>query len=793
MLRFFHRLRVSQKLMLISVLFMIPDTVLLCLFLFSINTNIKFARWEKYGNEYQTALEELLELIPLHLLQAQVGSEASPGMDAKTIEGRIDTALTNLKEVDSRIGPLLQFTEEGLSKRKREHCTVRNLTAEWQQLKSNQAADGEAHLHLVSDVRTMITHAGDSSNLILDPDLDSYYLMDVTLLALPEMQDRLWKVAEDAISILRDQKLSKAECNQLAVHAALLTLSDLDRILGSTQTALTEDVNFYGRSESLQRRVPPALNEFRKKAEEFIGMVKGLSEREAANVTTAQFVASAMRVHAESFKLWQIAKVEVDVLLSARMHYYRMRRARSLVLTALALTAAVGLVSFITRSISRPLQKQAAELRLSNSALQEEIQERHRAETALKSAEQRYRSIFENSVEGIFQTTEDGHYLVANPTLARIYGYDTPEELQHSMTDIGSRLYVDPHRRAEFQHQIAAHGQIFGFESEIYHKNGSTLWISENARAVRDEKGALLYYEGTVEDITARKRNEAALQKAQSDLLNATRMAGMAEVATGILHNVGNVLNSVNVSANCITDTLRKSKVPHLTKAAALLKQNDARLAEYITADQKGKLLPGYIVDLSAHLVSEHEGLVQKMDQLKKHLEHVKEIVAMQQNYAKVGGVREKINVTELMEDALRLNAGGLARHRIEVVRDYDTAAAAALDKHKVLQILVNLVRNAEHACALSVKERKQLTVRVVSEREWIKVSVADNGIGIPEQNMMRIFKHGFTTKKDGHGFGLHSCALAAKELGGTLNAQSDGDGFGAVFTLELPMLPASA
>jgi PAS domain S-box-containing protein len=784
MVRFFHRLKVSQKLMLISVLFMIPDTVLLCLFLFSINANIKFARWEKYGNEYQTPLEELLQLIPQHLLQAQVGL----GGDQKVIQRKIDAALDELAAVDRRIGSSLQFTQEGLAKRKRDHCTVRNLAAEWQEVKSHRAENPEAHLHLISDVRTMITHAGDSSNLILDPDLDSYYLMDATLLGLPEMQDRLFTVAEYGVSVLADGKLSKTECNQLAVYAALLKVSDLDRIVGSTQTALNEDANFYGVCESLQKRVRPALAEFQKKAEAFIEVTKGLSDRETAGVTALQFAAVGMQAHTESFRLWKTAKEELNGLLDKRIHYYRMRRARSLFLTALALMAAVGFVTFITRSISGPLQRQARELQRSNEALQEEIKERQRAETALKTAEQRYRSIFENSVEGIFQTTVDGRYLVANPTLARIYGYDSPEELQQAMTDIGARLYVDPNRRAEFKRQIAERGQVLGFESEIYHKNGSKLWISENARAVHDEHGKLLYYEGTVEDITSRKRNEAALQKAQADLLQATRTAGMAEVATGILHNVGNVLNSVNVSANCIADALRKSKIPQLSKAAGLIKDNNETLVDFLVSDPKGKLLPGYIIDLSAHLATEHVGLLQKMEQLKTHLDHVKQIVAMQQNYAKIGGVKETVNLSEVVEDAIRLNSGGLSRSRIEVVREYDPSATANLDKHKVLQILVNLVRNAEHACAQSVKDRKQVTVRVSNEGERIKISVEDNGIGIPSENMVRIFKHGFTTKKDGHGFGLHSCAITAKELGGTLKAHSDGDGLGAVFTLDLPI-----
>jgi PAS domain S-box-containing protein len=461
---------------------------------------------------------------------------------------------------------------------------------------------------------------------------------------------------------------------------------------------------------------------------------------------------------------------------------------RSLFLTAFALIAAVGFVTFITRSICGPLQRQARELQRSNEALRQEIQERQRAEAALKMAEQRYRGIFENSVEGIFQMTENGHYLMANPTLARIYGYDSPEELQQTMTDIGARLYVDPNRRAEFKRQIAEQGQIYDFESEIYHKNGAKIWISENARAVYDENKKLLYYEGTVQDIAARKRNETALQKAQADLLQATRTAGMAEAASGILQNVGNVLNSVNISANSIAETLRKSKIPQLSKAAGLIRENSETLLEYLTGDPKGKLLPRYIIDLSVHLATEHASLQQKMEQLKTHLDHVKQIVAMQQNCAKIGGIKETVNLSEVLEDAIRLNSGGFSRNGIEVVRECDPSATANLDKHKVLQILVNLVRNAEHACAQSVKERKQVTVRVSNEGDRVKISVADNGVGIPNENMVRIFKHGFTTKKDGHGFGLHSSAIAAKELGGTLKAHSDGDGLGAIFTLDLPI-----
>jgi PAS domain S-box-containing protein len=794
MLKLFHGLKVSQKLMLISVFFMIPDTVLLCLFLFSINANIRFAEWERSGNEYQRPLESLLEHLPSHLLIARQSAtdKRRPSAELAILEGHIDVILRTLEATDGRLGAQLQFTDEGLVKRKREHCRVQTLKVEWQNLKSNLATLGpaeltEQHLHLIADVRTMITHVGDTSNLILDPDLDSYYLMDVTLLALPQMQDRLATVTAFGEAALRRQTISKQERTQLAVYAALLKEADLDRIVSSTQTALNEDANFYGTSESLRRRIPPALQEFTSAAEKFIQQASRLGETERPEVAPEEFLAAGTQARAASFTLWKAANEELDALLDKRIDHYRARRARSLILTALALTAAVCFVTFITHSISGPLQRQAADLRQSNGALQAEVQERQRVEAALRTAEEKYRGIFENAVEGIFQSTAEGRYLVANPTLARIYGYESAAELEADLTDIGARLYVDSSRRAEFQRQVGQFGQVHRFESQAYRKDGSVIWISEHARAVRDASGALLYYEGTVEDITERKRNETELEKVHKELVEASRLAGMAEVATGVLHNVGNVLNSVNVSANFVTDKLRKSKLADLPKIAALLRENAADLGRFITSDPKGKQLPGYIGQLADHLTNEQETLVKKMDLLRQHLDHIKEIVAMQQSYAKVSGVTESIQITDLVEDALRLNAGALSRHQVEVRREYDTMLAILVDKHKVLQILVNLIRNAKYACDESGRVDKQLTLRTANDEGRVRIAVIDNGVGIPPENLIRIFNHGFTTRKDGHGFGLHSGALAAKEMGGSLHVRSDGPGRGATFTLELP------
>ena len=280
------------------------------------------------------------------------------------------------------------------------------------------------------------------------------------------------------------------------------------------------------------------------------------------------------------------------------------------------------------------------------------------------------------------------------------------------------------------------------------------------------------------------------LENTHLQLVEASRRGGMAEIATNVLHNVGNVLNSVNISATLVVDSVKKSKIASLARIAGLFQEHAADLGRFVTSDPQGKQLPAYLGQLSDHLLAEQNGMVAELDSLRGNIEHIKEIVAMQQNYAMVGGVKEIINVTNLVEDSLRITEGALNRHRVEIIREFQTVPALNLEKHKLLQLLVNLLRNAKHACQDSERVDRRMTVRVANGAGRIKISVSDNGVGIPPENLTRIFNYGFTTRKGGHGFGLHGGALAAKEMGGDLSVQSAGPGRGAMFTLELPCEP---
>jgi len=167
--------------------------------------------------------------------------------------------------------------------------------------------------------------------------------------------------------------------------------------------------------------------------------------------------------------------------------------------------------------------------------------------------------------------------------------------------------------------------------------------------------------------------------------------------------------------------------------------------------------------------------------------------VAMQQGYAKRGGITDTFDIRLLVEDSLRMNEGAFSRHGVTIVRDFAEVPLIQIDKHKVLQILVNVIRNAKYACAELPGGDKRVTVRIRASAESITVAIIDSGIGIPAENLERIFNHGFTTRADGHGFGLHSSARAARELGGSLYACSAGIGKGATFTLTLPLTPAES
>jgi signal transduction histidine kinase len=288
----------------------------------------------------------------------------------------------------------------------------------------------------------------------------------------------------------------------------------------------------------------------------------------------------------------------------------------------------------------------------------------------------------------------------------------------------------------------------------------------------------------------ARVRHDQELAAAQRRLMELSREAGMAEIATGVLHNVGNVLNSVNVSASLVADKVRESRVDNLAALIHMLEQHNGNLPEFLAHDPKGRRVLPYLAKLGGHLQSERGGLLKELELLSSHVGHIKQIVATQQNYAKVSGLVENISLSEVVDDALGILEAGLARHEIKLEREFEILPTIAADKHQILQILLNLLRNAKQAIKQADGTRGRV-IRVSIRRQGssrVSLAIEDTGVGLPPENLTRIFGHGFTTKADGHGFGLHSCALAASQMGGSLRAESEGVGRGAAFILDLPL-----
>ncbi len=421
-----------------------------------------------------------------------------------------------------------------------------------------------------------------------------------------------------------------------------------------------------------------------------------------------------------------------------------------------------------------------------------EVAGRKQTEVKLDYERDLLRSLMEHSSDSIYFKDRESRFICCSKAMCDRFG--TTSEGIIGKTDFD--LFDTSHAREAFEDEqrilqtgLPIHGKV---EHEIA-TDGTDTWALTSKMPLRDKTGNITGTFGISKDITAMKAAEASLEKVHRQLLEASRQAGMAEVATSVLHNVGNVLNSVTVSTTLVLDALAASKVKNLGRLASLLAEHKDHLPDFFASDPKAREILPYLQCLADTFAREQENLIAEMRLTRKNIEHIKDIVAMQQNYASYAGVVEKVNPVELVEDALRMNDAALARHQVRVIRRFDPhLSEITADKHKILQILVNLVRNAKYACDESDRSDKTITLELNNGGAHVRFAVADNGVGIPAENLNRIFNHGFTTRKNGHGFGLHSGALAAREMGGSLTARSDGPGAGACFTLDLPLHPPS-
>ncbi|MFN2542517.1 MAG: PAS domain S-box protein [Chthoniobacterales bacterium] len=367
-----------------------------------------------------------------------------------------------------------------------------------------------------------------------------------------------------------------------------------------------------------------------------------------------------------------------------------------------------------------------------------DITERKQAEEALRQAEQKYRDMFENAIEGMFQTTPEGKFVSVNPALVRIHGFDSPEELMTTVTDIGQMVYVDPERRNEFKRLIEAQGYVELFEYQIYRRDGTKIWICENARGVRDAHGAIFYYEGTIEDITERKRVEEIerASKAKSEFLSR------------VSHELRTPLNAI---------------------------LGFGQLLERQSETEKQRIRIGYIMSAGRHL-----------------LELINEVLDISRIEAgRMQLSLEPVRVTDAIREALELMrplAAGRNTHIASPCLPGDNTYVMA-DRQRFKQVLLNLLTNAVKYTprgghvSISFEARGQQTVRV---------AVADNGPGIPEEKVSRLFTPfdrlgAEQSIVQGTGLGLALSQRLMQAMGGAIGLESV-VGQGSMFWVELPV-----
>jgi PAS domain S-box-containing protein len=423
-----------------------------------------------------------------------------------------------------------------------------------------------------------------------------------------------------------------------------------------------------------------------------------------------------------------------------------------------------------------------------------DITSRRLIEQALRDSDAKFRDLADNVSDVLWIRSPDMqevHYV--SPGFERIWGRPMPLLYGNPQQWVDFIVPEDRERVTATFAGLTRDVRSLDIEYRILRPHGEVRWIRARGYQVRDAQDRLIRNTGIVTDITDQRRAQAALDLAQRQLRDASRRAGMAEIATNVLHDVGNILNSVTVSAGLLRHTLQQSRSQGLRRAVDLMREHEADLGAFLLDDEKGRLLPRYLRALDTRLQQEQQDMVRELENLTRSIDHIRDVITTQQSLAGRPVLLETGSVRELVEDALRINDEALTRDQVTVLREFAPVPLLRLDRGRVLQILVNLVGNARDAVAAMPVAARRLRVQVQASGEGrLRLSIVDDGEGIPKENLPQLFVHGFTTRSQGHGFGLHSCALAAAQMGGTLTAHSDGPGRGATFTLELPLLPAA-
>ncbi len=843
------------------LLFTLPFGVILNRLVAEIGTSIEFAAKEQKGVEYNQGLRQLLaELIKQQQLSQEYltgQTQLAASLRNQTLE--VEQAIQSVDAIDARLGQALNVSDRW-----------KQIKVNWQNILASQAVQSaetnrELHLSLMSNLLELIAHVGDTSNLILDPDLDSYYLMDSIVVQLPKMLKHSAQVRAIGHSLVSAKRpLTREEEVQLiGLYSAIqLSLRGLQR---GIEVTTSNNPSLISILEAKVLETTIATNSL-------LELTHCLSST-PNRVTAGEFYEIGNTAIAKQLQLYDVLAPTLNQLLQNRIQKFESRKQQVQLFGALVLIVLLAAFAGFSRNLwqrrqaeqrlstvraAAELERQAAEARLREqeallrmalesahmgawdwniitgeenwskglaeifgidhesdysvqtyedflervhpddkpSLLQAQtntlesgkeynaeyrivlkdgtirwvnsrgnvlrdannrptrltgivmdITARKQTEAALQAAEEKYRSIFENAADGIFQTTPDGEYISANPALAKIYGYESPEALIANLSNqIERRLYVDPHRRSEFMHLISQHGTVIDFESQVYRQDGNIIWISENARAVRDEAGNLLHYEGTVKDISDRKQAADKLFQAKEAAETANR--AKSQLLANMSHELRTPLNAIIGYSEMLQEDAKdcgyEDIIPDLEKIRSAGKHllgliNDILDISKIEAGKMGLYLETFDV---SHLITEVQATVQPL---------------------------------------IDKNGNTLV---VDCTSDVGTIHA---DLTKVRQVLLNLLSNAS-----KFTENGTITLTVAKQESEVRFTVSDTGIGMTADQLARLFQpftqadESTTRKYGGTGLGLAITQRFCQMMGGNITVEST-PGVGSVFRICLP------
>lgn len=316
--------------------------------------------------------------------------------------------------------------------------------------------------------------------------------------------------------------------------------------------------------------------------------------------------------------------------------------------------------------------------------------------------------------------------------------------------------------------------------------------MSQNFSVLKNQVDDLfLDMEATRQQLSIAKEK---MLETQQQLYLAAHQAGMSQVAANVLHNVGNVFNSINISAESLKNRVYNSRLDKLNDVSQLLTEHQTSLVDFLTNNERGLALPAFLTAVTNYWKDEKNNLLKELELMSKHIDQIKAIISSQQSIGGASTIIQEIDLQKMINDALKIAITDNDQKGIKIIVNNSIKNLISIDKIKLLQVMINLIKNAREALIHAPIENKilQINAATLSENKFF-IEVSDNGVGISEEHLRKIFQHGFTTKGNSHGFGLHSSALAAKEMEGELRVESEGLHKGARFVLELPYRPTSS